>query len=68
MVALTCRSISQIGIIPHAFWVVDARIQCTFSRLIGVVPGDENSDFNLNASYYIIIGTGGNTGSCLQDS
>ena len=41
----------------------NGRLECTFSRLISVVSGDENSDFDLDASYYIIIGTGENPGN-----
>jgi len=47
-----------VGIIPHSTEVVDGRIECTFSRIIPVLPGEEDSDFNLDNSYYIIIGTG----------
>lgn len=52
-----------MGIVPHSFGIVNGRLECTFSRLIAVVPGDENSDFNLDASYYIIIGTGDDPGN-----
>jgi len=48
----------QVGIVPHRSGVIDGRLECTFSRIITVLPGEENSDFNLDASYYIIIGTG----------
>ena len=33
-----------------------------FSRVILVVPGEEDSDLNLDASYYIMVGTGENPG------
>ena len=38
-------------------------MECTFSRTISVIQGDENSDFNLDNSYYIMIGTGGQQGA-----
>jgi len=44
--------------VSHKAEVVDGRLECTFSRIITVLPGEEKCDFNLNASYYIIIGTG----------
>ena len=47
-----------MGIIPHSTGVVNGRIECTFSRVISVVLGEEGSDFNLDNPYYIIIGTG----------
>ena len=31
--------------------------------MITVLPGEEGSDFDLDASYYVIIGTGGNPGN-----
>ena len=43
--------------------MVDDRIECTFSRIISVLPGEETSDFNLDNSYYIIIGTGEQQGT-----
>ena len=52
----------QRGIVGHSFGIADGRLECTFSRIIPVLPGEEDSDFNLNASYYIIIGTGENPG------
>jgi len=39
----------------HTGGIIDARITCTFSR---VLNGSEQSDLNLNRSYYIMIGTG----------
>ena len=36
--------------------------------MITVLPGEEDSDFDLDASYYIIIGTGGNPGINLYHS
>ena len=47
-----------MGIIPHSTGVVNGRIECTFSRVISVLSGEESSDFNLDNPYYIIIGTG----------
>jgi len=62
----------QRGIIPHFFGIVNGRLECAFSRIISVLPGEENGDFNLNASYYIIIGTGENPGmihvNCMIDN
>ena len=42
----------------HGGGIIDARITCTFSRLISVLPRSEASDLNLDNSYYIIIGKG----------
>ena len=47
----------------HSSGVMDGRIECTFSRIIEVLPGEEISDFNLDNSYYIIIGTGEQQGT-----
>ena len=60
-----------MGIIPHSTGVINGRIECTFSRIISVLPGEENSDFNLDNFYYIIIGTGEQQGThfameCMQ--
>lgn len=55
-----------LGIILHSSGVVDGRMECTFSRTISVIQGDENSDFNLDNSYYIMIGTGGQQGAPFQ--
>ena len=43
--------------------MVDGRIECTFSRIISVLPREETSDFNLDNPYYIIIGTGEQQGT-----
>ena len=53
----------QLGLVPHSFGIVNGRLECTFSRVISVLLGEENSDFNLDAPYYIIIGTGENPGN-----
>ena len=52
-----------MGIIPHSTGVINGRIECTFSRTILVVSGEESSDFNLDNPYYIIIGTGEQQGT-----
>ena len=52
----------QRGIIGHSFGIVNGRLECTFSRVIPLSPDEEGSDFNLDASYYIIIGTGEDPG------
>ena len=57
------RNFKQVGIIPHKTEVVDGRIECTFSRIISIVTGEETCDHNLNNSYYIIIGKGEKQGN-----
>ena len=58
----SCQFFLQVGIVPHLFGIVNGRLQCVFSRVISVIPGEEGSDLDLNASYYIIIGTGATPG------
>ena len=52
-----------MGIITHTAGLVDGRLECSFSRVISVIPGEEGSDLNLDASYYIMIGTGESSGT-----
>ena len=53
----------QVEIIAHTTEIINGRLECMFSRVISVIPGEENSDLNLDASYYIIVGTGENPGN-----
>ena len=49
----------------HEGRVDNGRINCTFSRVVSVLRGSEDSDLNLDSSHYIMIGTGLSLGVCV---